>query len=334
MRHQEARKRILERVIQAEDPDIAEVMTGIEWLCDPYGGSCAPCSNRKNKIFSAGAIREILSDERFCVSKRSCGCGVRLVSKYELQRTGNVVHNASPQLVVTDEECKKMRQSEQKSRPRLPQRRVYAIKSSNGPWIFLSIVTVTIALFGAAALIVRERKPPQQVIPGAAQDTSTHERRVVVVPPAQNPQPATSAPVGNARRIAAQRQAKKETPPQQSEPSPEPKPEVKAIPEPKPPAMTPCADCSATGILEGDVAVKVAAYMRAEADARKIASGHRAAGGNPSEEAMQKYIDDGMKVYEAEFSIQAKMMSFNGEKFRITCPFCRGSKWRSSAEAK
>ena len=83
-----ARRRILKWVKEIEDPDIGEAIIGLKWLVDPYGGSCIDCQRRDGEVFTAIALRRIL-DEDFCSHpKRTCRCGVILISKYDAERTG------------------------------------------------------------------------------------------------------------------------------------------------------------------------------------------------------------------------------------------------------
>jgi hypothetical protein len=215
-----------------------------------------------------------------------------------------------------------------KSKNRRPVPRI--AKLGGSPWVPLAIGIVVLAT-GGLIFLVSQRKVQDALVPKEAKKSQ--------VPASIEARATPRAQV--AREIREEPLPSEPLPPEPSQPAPRknsPKKdrEPAAFEEDRPSfRMVACADCSGTGRLKGEPAIKAAAMVTALAEVAQMESASRLLGGGPpSEEERKKILSNTLKIHESQIRLDAKMAQYRGEEFSIVCPSCRGSRWRSTAEGK
>lgn len=207
-------------------------------------------------------------------------------------------------------------------RPRLVVRRT-------NPALILLPVLLAVGLVVVLLVVVLNKPAPRDE--GASKEgsraaTAQTESKAESIKPEPKPEP-TPEPTREPR----------------PEPSPEsaPQPKPKAQPKPEEPpkkdaafAMIPCTNCQGTGTLKGQDAVEIMAKVVADQESGKMESAAQQLGGRSwTEEERKKEYEVQYKMAKAQLGLHAAQARWKNEQFAVKCPFCNGTKWRSTAES-
>jgi hypothetical protein len=192
--------------------------------------------------------------------------------------------------------------------------------------IVLSALLGTGLLAGLLYVASKKAPPPREAETATVKEPSSGEAGRVSLGASERDPPAESA--------VEPRQQPKSNSVEGFQPNPRPKE------EPRPPtskdgsdfSMKPCADCKGTGVLSGDKAVEVLPRVLTEREVAQMEHGVRQLGGAWTTEERQAVYDQLFTVKKAVVELEAQKAKWNNRVYSVTCTFCGGTKWRSTAE--